>query len=59
MTDDTYHKDRIANRKLHPETLMMSYGYAPGISEGSLKPPIFLTSTFVSRMHSRARISMI
>ena len=31
----------------HPETLMMSYGYAPGLSEGSLKPPIFLTSTFV------------
>jgi methionine-gamma-lyase len=42
-----YHKDRIANRRLHPETLMMGYGYAPGLSEGSLKPPIFLTSTFV------------
>ena len=26
---------------------MMGYGYAPGLSEGSLKPPIFLTSTFV------------
>jgi len=25
----------------------MGYGYAPGLSEGSLKPPIFLTSTFV------------
>ena len=24
----------------------MGYGYAPGLSEGSL-PPIFLTSTFV------------
>jgi methionine-gamma-lyase len=45
--DDDYHKDRLANRKLHPETLMMGYGYAPGLSEGSLKPPIFLTSTFV------------
>ena len=45
--EDNYHKDRIANRRLHPETLMMGYGYAPGLSEGSLKPPIFLTSTFV------------
>jgi methionine-gamma-lyase len=47
VVDDSYHKDRIANRRLHPETLMMGYGYAPGLSEGSLKPPIFLTSTFV------------
>ena len=47
MAGDSYHKDRIANRRLHPETLMMGYGYAPGLSEGSLKPPIFLTSTFV------------
>lgn len=46
MNDD-YHKDRIANRKLHPETLMMGYGYSPAMSEGSLKPPVFLTSTFV------------
>ena len=45
--EDSYHKDRIANRRLHPETLMIGYGYAPGLSEGSLKPPIFLTSTFV------------
>ncbi len=47
MADGNYHKDRIANRRLHPETLMMGYGYAPGLSEGSLKPPVFLTSTFV------------
>jgi len=47
VVEDSYHKDRIANRRLHPETLMMGYGYAPGLSEGSLKPPIFLTSTFV------------
>ena len=47
MSNESYHRDRIANRRLHPETLMMGYGYAPGLSEGSLKPPIFLTSTFV------------
>ncbi len=30
-----------------PETLMMSHGYTPAWSEGSIKPPVFLTSTFV------------
>lgn len=30
-----------------PESLMMSYGYKPELSEGSIKSPIFLTSTFV------------
>jgi methionine-gamma-lyase len=38
---------RIGNRTLSPESLMMGYGYDPKLSEGSLKPPIFLTSTFV------------
>ena len=37
----------IGNRKLNPSTLMMGYGFDPALSEGSLKPPIFLTSTFV------------
>jgi methionine-gamma-lyase len=32
---------------MHPESLMMSYGYKPASSEGSIKPPIFQTSTFV------------
>jgi methionine-gamma-lyase len=35
---------------------MMGYGYAPGLSEDSLKPPIFLTSTFVFENASKARI---
>ena len=40
-------KDKtIAGRELQPSTLMMGYGYDPVLSEGSLKPPIFLTSTF-------------
>src|SRR5690606_16782163 len=47
MAQDSYHKDRIDNRRLHPETLMMGYGYSPAMSEGALKPPVFLTSTFV------------
>src|SRR6201995_4580697 len=39
--------DMLGNHKLHPETLMLGYGYDPALSEGSVKPPIFLTSTFV------------
>ncbi|WNJ20996.1 cystathionine gamma-synthase family protein [Pontibacter sp. G13] len=30
-----------------PESLMMSHGYKPSLSEGSIKCPIFQTSTFV------------
>ncbi|MFL6830076.1 MAG: cystathionine gamma-synthase family protein [Sphingomicrobium sp.] len=37
----------IGNHKLKPQTLMLGYGFDPELSEGSLKPPIFLTSTFV------------
>src|SRR5437868_11188414 len=37
----------INGRKLKPSTLMMGNGFDPELSEGSLKPPIFLTSTFV------------
>jgi methionine-gamma-lyase len=49
MARDRSHADRIGNHELHPETLMLGYGYDPGLSEGSVKPPIFLTSTFVFR----------
>ena len=40
-------KTRIGNHVLRPETLMLSYGYDPMLSEGAVKPPVFLTSTFV------------
>jgi hypothetical protein len=56
LVEDNYHKDRIANRRLHPETLMTGYGYAPGLSEGSLKPPIFSPRPSFSRTPSKARI---
>jgi methionine-gamma-lyase len=49
MSIDSYHKRKVGNRVLSPETQMMGYGYDPTLSEGSLKPPIFLTSTFVFR----------
>ncbi len=34
------------NHKFKPESLMMSYGYKPELSEGAVKCPIFQTSTF-------------
>jgi methionine-gamma-lyase len=46
---DSYHKRRVGNRTLSPETQMMGYGFDPALSEGALKPPVFLTSTFVFR----------
>ncbi|MHC4106553.1 MAG: cystathionine gamma-synthase family protein [Planctomycetota bacterium] len=36
----------IGDRKLRPESMMMTYGYDPVLSEGALKCPIFQTSTF-------------
>lgn len=35
------------DKNLRPESLMMSYGYKPALSEGAIKCPIFQTSTFV------------
>lgn len=46
---DTYHKRTVGTRALSPVTQMMGFGYDPHLSEGALKPPVFLTSTFVFR----------
>lgn len=42
-----YRKRTIGTHAVRPESLMMSYGYDPRLSEGAIKPPIFQTSTFV------------
>jgi methionine-gamma-lyase len=55
MTTDRYHKTRLANHVLHPETLMLGYGYDPLLSEGAVKSPVFLTSTFVFRTAEEGR----
>ena len=44
-----HHKRKLDGHTLHPETLMMGFGYDPALSEGSVKVPIFQTSTFVFR----------
>src|SRR3979490_2991932 len=55
MKEARYHKHGLANHVLHPETLMLGYGYDPLLSEGAVKPPIFLTSTFVFRSAEEGR----
>ena len=49
MSSKSWHASTLGTRPLAPETLMMGYGYDPHLSERSLKPPLFLTSTFVFR----------
>ncbi len=49
MAEERWRKRSVAGRTLAPETLMMGYGYDPFLSERSLKPPVFPTSTFVFR----------
>jgi methionine-gamma-lyase len=55
MKEARYHKHRLANHELHPETLMLGYGYDPLLSEGAVKPPVFLTSTFVFKSAEEGR----
>lgn len=44
------HRSRtVGDHVLSPETLMMGYGFDPGLSEGAIKAPLFQTSTFVFR----------
>jgi methionine-gamma-lyase len=49
MAKDNSRKITIGNHALRPETLMLGYGFDPTLSEGAVKPPVFLTSTFVFR----------
>jgi methionine-gamma-lyase len=46
---NAHKKTSINGQPMRPESLMMSYGYAPAWSENAIKPPIFQTSTFVFR----------
>jgi methionine-gamma-lyase len=55
MTAPRPYKTHIGNHRLHPETLMLSYGFDPLLSEGAVKPPVFLTSTFVFQSAEEGR----
>src|SRR5207344_3051049 len=55
MDSVRYHKVQIGNHALRPETLMLGYGYDPALSEGAVKQPVFLTSTFVFKSAEEGR----
>ncbi len=55
MTAPRPSKTHIGNHALRPETLMLSYGFDPQLSEGAVKPPVFLTSTFVFKSAEEGR----
>lgn len=42
-----FRRTHLEGHQLHPQTQMTAYGYDPSLSEGAVKPPVFLTSTFV------------
>lgn len=46
MSTRNFRRTHLGNHRLDPSTQMMAYGYDPALSEGAVKPPIFLTSTF-------------
>jgi len=48
----------IGEHQLSPSTLMMSYGFDPKLSEGSIKCPIFQTSTFAFESAAAGKSSM-
>ena len=41
---DRHHSS--SKREFNPETLALGYGYEAALSQGAVKPPVFLTSTF-------------
>lgn len=55
MTAPHPYETHIGDHPLHPETQMLNYGYDPRLSEGAVKPPVFLTSTFVFRSAEEGR----
>ncbi len=55
MTTPRPYETHLGDHALHPETQMLNYGYDPELSEGAVKPPVFLTSTFVFRSAEEGR----
>ena len=55
MADSKSRHTELGGHRLHPETLMLGYGYDPALSEGAVKPPVFLSSTFMFRSAEEGR----
>jgi methionine-gamma-lyase len=46
MVKRDFRRSAVGSHDLQPETLMLGFGFDPKLSEGAVKTPIFLTSTF-------------
>ncbi len=46
MATRDFRRSSVGATELEPETLMLGFGFDPTLSEGAVKTPIFLTSTF-------------
>ncbi|WP_298540768.1 cystathionine gamma-synthase family protein [uncultured Aquimarina sp.] len=46
----------MKDHNFNPESLMMTYGYKPELSEGAIKCPIFQTSTFVFKTAEEGKV---
>ena len=46
MAKHDFRKSRLGAHRLEPDTLVLGFGFDPTLSEGAVKTPIFLTSTF-------------
>ncbi|HUZ14188.1 MAG TPA: cystathionine gamma-synthase family protein [Caulobacteraceae bacterium] len=57
MAQDGYRRTSIAGRPMAPETLMLGFGFDPRLSEGAVKTPLFLTSTFVFQTAEEGRLA--
>jgi methionine-gamma-lyase len=41
----SFRRTHLGNHLLDPATQMTAYGYESSLSEGAVKPPVFITST--------------
>ena len=57
MLTDYRNIQRSLKRKYRPESLASTFGYDPQLSQGSMVPPIFLSSTFVFKSAEEAKRS--
>ena len=55
MTRKNFRRTQLDGHELHPTTQMTAYGYDPSLSEGAVKPPVFLTSTLRLKLLNKAR----
>ena len=56
MAKQGFRKIQLGGQTLSPETLMVSYGFDPKLSEGSVKTPIFFTSTFAYKTAEEGKL---